>query len=196
MCVLLATGRRSSEVIARGEFRKSKLANHVLFSGQLKTHEEKRESYDIPVIGLTPQTLIRLVEKIRNMKNYSNKTNAFIASRTNAYVNRAIEKVFGRHITSETIRCIYAYIAYRLFSNPKISEPAYCSKILGHKGSPNVFTNNYNRIVVSGIKSNQSEDTRETIEVLRKELDKKDKEIASLKNEIVSLKTQIKRFKQ
>ena len=63
VCVLLATGRRSSEVIARGIFERSKITHHVLFSGQLKTGDEKREAYDIPVLGITPQSLIKLVEK-------------------------------------------------------------------------------------------------------------------------------------
>ena len=84
VCILLATGRRSDEVIARGEFNPSKLAHHVLFSGQVKSREEQREAYDIPVIGLTPKNLIQLVQKIRNMKNYSNEDNMYIASRTNA----------------------------------------------------------------------------------------------------------------
>ena len=85
------------------------------------------------------------------MKNYDDKYNMFIASRTNPYVNKAIRNALGRDVTSETIRWIYAYIAYRLYGNPRISEPAYCSKILGHKGNPNVFTNNYQRIYVTGI---------------------------------------------
>jgi Telomere resolvase len=154
VCVLLATGRRSAEVIARGEFEPLRLSHHVLFSGQLKAGDEKRDAYEIPVVGLTPKNLIQLVEKIRTMKDYSNETNMFIASRTNAYVNRAIANVLGqsdRHVTSETCRCIYAYIAYRLYGNQRISEAVYCSKILGHKGSPNVFVNNYNRIFVKDI---------------------------------------------
>ena len=156
VCVLLATGRRSVEVIARGDFEPSKLENHVFFSGQVKAREEQRESYEIPVIGIPPRDLIQLVKKIRTMKNYSNENNMFIASRTNAYVNKEIRNVFDRDdITSETIRCFYAFIAYRLYANPSISEPVYCAKILGHKGNPNVFTNNYNRVFVSGIKSNE-----------------------------------------
>lgn len=201
VCILLATGRRSVEVIARGEFKPSKLAHHVSFGGQVKSREEQRESYDIPVIGLTPQELIKLVEKIRKMKDYSDKDNIFIASRTNAYVNRAIVAILDkkdRHTTSETIRCIYAYIAYRLYGNPRVSEPIYCAKILGHKGSPNVFVNNYNRVFVEGIKSNlgseeseQKISSQEIIEFLQEELAKKDKEIASLKKEIASLKTPV-----
>ena len=190
VCVLLSTGRRSTEVIARGNFERSDIAHHVLFSGQLKTGDEKREAYDIPVIGLTPQTLIRLVAKIRGMKDYYNETNAFIASRTNAYVNRAISTAIDkpdRHVTSETIRCIYAYIAYRLYGNPRISEAVYCSNILGHIGTPHTFVDNYNRVFVSGIKSNL--DTgEETIEVLREEMVKKDREIALLKKEIAQMK--------
>ena len=92
-------------------------------------------------------------------------------------------------MTSETIRCIYAYIAYRLYSNPSISEPIYCSKILGHKGNPNVFVNNYNRIYISGIETGEEE----TMETLRGELAKKDREIVLLKSEIASLKSQLKR---
>ena len=165
VCILLCTGRRSVEVIARGEFKPSKLAHYVLFSGQVKSREEQREAYDIPVIGITPQILIQLVKKIRGIRNYDNETNEFIASRTNAYVNRAITSVLDkrdRHCTSETCRCIYAFIAYRLYANQiSISEPAYCAKILGHKGNPNVFTNNYNRIYCSGVPNSniESEDT-------------------------------------
>ena len=185
-CIALRLADENAEIIARGDFEPSLLPHRVLFSGQTKVHDgEQRDAYDIPVIGLTPENLIRMVTKIRGMKNYSDKDNMFIASRTNAYLNRAIASVLGkinRHVTSETIRCIYAYIAYRLYGNPSISEPAYCAKILGHKGNPNVFTNNYNRVFVSGINSNiESEDTTET---LREELAKKDREIALLKNEI------------
>ena len=109
------------------------------------------------------------------MKNYQNETNAFIASRTNAYVNKAVRIALNRDdVTSETVRCIYAYIAYHLYGNPRISEPIYCSKIFGHKGNPNVFVNNYNRIFISGIESDEvkeetTEILKETIERLRKE---------------------------
>ena len=95
-CIMLATGRRNAEVIARGKFEPSKLANHVLFSGQLKTHDEQRDAYDIPVIGLTPTNLIQYFAKIRIMKNYQNETNAFIASRTNAYVNKTVRIALNR----------------------------------------------------------------------------------------------------
>jgi hypothetical protein len=201
VCVLLSTGRRSTEVIARGNFEPSDTAHHVFFSGQLKTGDEKREAYDIPVIGLTPQTLIRLVAKIRGMKYYSNETNAFIASRTNAYVNRAISTALDkpdRHVTSETIRCIYAYIAYRLYGNPRISEAVYCSNILGHIGTPHTLVDNYNRVFVSGNKydGEEMDDTKETIDDLRRKMAEKDVEIASLKQQIAYLKTQMKRLQK
>ena len=101
VCILLATGRRSVEVIARGNFEPSKIAHQILFSGQVKYRDEQRESYDIPVIGLSPRDLIKLVEKIRNLKDYSDKDNMYIASRTNAYLNRAIVRVLdksNRHV--------------------------------------------------------------------------------------------------
>ena len=52
--ILLATGRRSAEAIARGIFEPSNLPHHILFSGQPKTGDEKREAYDIPVLGMSP----------------------------------------------------------------------------------------------------------------------------------------------
>jgi hypothetical protein len=177
VCILLATGRRSTEVVARGQFSKSKIPNCVLFSGQLKTKDDVREAYDIPVIGMSPNALIALVDKIRNMKDYSDKSNEFIASRTNAYVNKAIVDAFDtkdRHVTSESLRCVYAYISYRLYGNPKISEPVYCAKILGHVGTTHTFVDNYNRVFVSGV-------GEETSEELRRQIAEKDTEIASLK---------------
>ena len=201
VCILLATGRRSTECIARGNFEKSKIPNHCLFSGQLKTKYEVREAYEIPVIGMSPTNLISLVDKIREMKDFYDKSNEFIASRTNAYVNKAIVDAFDtkdRHVTSETLRCVYAYISYRLYGNPKISEAVYGSKILGHVGTAHTFLDNYSRVFVTGIKSNfESEESekkissQEIIEFLQEELAKKDKEIASLKKEIASLKTPV-----
>ena len=154
VCILLSSGRRATEVIARGKFEPSHLKHHVIFSGQLKTKEEKRDAYDIPVVGMTPENLIEIVEKIRTLKDYQDKSNEFIASRTNAYINKAIANIFDkdRHVTSETLRCIYAYIAYRLYGNPQISETLYGSKILGHKeGNLNTFAVNYNRVFVKGV---------------------------------------------
>ena len=134
MCII-SHWEKSVEVLARGDFEPSKLENHVLFSGQVKAREEQIESYEIPVIGIHPRDLIQLVKKIRTMKNYSNETNMFIASRTDAYVNKEIRNVFDRDdITSETIRCFYAFIAYRLYANPSISEPVYCVKSLVIRG--------------------------------------------------------------
>ena len=187
-CILLATGRRSTEVIARGNFEPSNLPHHILFSGQLKAGDKKREAYDIPVLGMTPANLIKLVAKARSLKNYDNETNEFIASRTNAYLNRTIAVDLDtpdRHTTSETIRCVYAYIAYRLYGNPRISEPAYSSKLLGHTGLPHVFVDNYQRVFISGIPNSEKEENEETVEDLRKQLAEKEAEIALLKREIV-----------
>ena len=188
VCILLSTGRRATEVIARGNFEKSKTPHHISFSGQLKTKDEVREAYDIPVLGMTPNALISLVDKIRNMKDYSDKSNEFIASRTNAYVNKAIVDAFDtkdRHVTSETLRCVYAYISYRLYGNPKISEAVYGSKILGHVGTAHTFLDNYSRVFVSGV-------GEATIDDLRRQLAEKDEEITSLKKEIASLRKQLK----
>jgi hypothetical protein len=187
VCILLATGRRSTECIARGNFEKSKTPHHISFSGQLKAKYEVREAYEIPVIGMSPTNLISLVDKIREMKDFSDKSNEFIASRTNAYVNKAIVDAFDtkdRHVTSETLRCVYAYISYRLYGNPKISEAVYGSKILGHVGTAHTFLDNYSRVVVSGV-------GEETIEELRRQIAEKDTEIASLKKQNASLKKQI-----
>ena len=108
--------------------------------------------------------LIALVDKIREMKDFSDKSNEYIASRTNTYVNKAIVDDFdtkNRHVTSETLRCVYAYISYRLYGNPKISEAIYGSKILGHVGTAHTFLDNYNRVFVSGIKSNEKTEESE-----------------------------------
>ena len=157
VCILLATGRRATEVIARGNFEKSKTPHCVLFTGQLKTKDDVREAYEIPILGMSPNSLITLVDKIRSLKDFSDKSNEYIASRTNSYVNKAIVDAFdkkNRHVTSETLRCVYAFVAYRLYGNPKISEAVYGSKILGHVGTAHTFLDNYSRVFVTGIKSN------------------------------------------
>jgi hypothetical protein len=183
-CALLSTGRRATEVVARGVFEPSDEPHCVKFSGQLKSKDDVREAYEIPVIGMSPNALIALVAKIREMKDFSDKTNEYIASRTNAFINKAIADDFDtkeRHVTSESLRCVYAFVAYRLYGNPKISEAVYGSKILGHVGTAHTFLDNYSRVFVEGV-------GEETMEVLRKQIAEKDKEIASLKKEIELLK--------
>jgi hypothetical protein len=150
-CLIIASGRRATEIVARGDFEESKTPHHVLFSGQLKKRrdEEKDNTYEIPLIELTPKEFVKLIIKVRKMKNYTKYTNREIAAKTNSGINKSIKKIFGDTITSETMRTVYAYICYRLYSNQKESEIYYGSKILGHQDNDvAVFARNYNYVFV------------------------------------------------
>ena len=119
------------------------------------------------------------------MKDYLIKDNMFIASRTNAYINRAIVSILDkpdRHTTSATIRCIYAFIAYRLFANSSISESIYRSKILGQK----TIQMSLSIIIIEFMYLESKLEKKKQLKHDRRELAKKNKEIALLKNEIAS----------
>jgi integrase len=112
------------------------------------------------------------------MKDYSKFANTGVASRTNAYTNKRLRKIFerssaagDRDLTCKTLRSVYAYIAYRLYGDDKISEILYGAKILGHNDlDTNTFAQSYNHIFVKGIEPKSKTSNKEVVKGLIEEL--------------------------
>jgi hypothetical protein len=152
LCVSLATGRRFTEIVKTGKFEKiSKKEHYVLFSGTLKKRDVVTKPLEIPLVGLTSYELRIIINKIRAMKDFSNKSNKdVVALNIIKKVNRKLKVLFGdNRVTSEIIRGGYAYICYRLYSDQSISEQLYGARILDHAiGDIQTFAVNYNKTYV------------------------------------------------
>ena len=154
-CAGICSGRRCTELIVRGTFRKSEKANHLWFNGQLKKKRpEDRVEYEIPIIFISVDEYLEIIELIRGLghRYQAIKSNKKIASLTNQHVNKQIAILFGDNVTTETLRCVYAYIAYRLYGKDKVSEILYGARILGHSLWKLItFTINYNHAFVTDV---------------------------------------------
>lgn len=149
--LIICSGRRNTEIAYRGKFIKTS-KNKLLFSGQLKKRSEEDIPYEIPILFISVDDFIILLNKSRKMRDFDGKTNSEISKQTNAGVNRIIKKHFGEGITSETLRSVYAYISYRLYGSDRISEDLYGATILGHNIlDTETFSNHYSTIYVENI---------------------------------------------
>lgn len=173
VCVSLVTGRRITEITTRGKFTKVGDPHFVLFGGQLKKKTGMTNNpYEIPLIGMESDELIKIIEKIRNIKDLSKLSNEKIVSVTSKRPNNILQSIFGLNVTTEVIRGAYAYICYRMYSNNSISEIIYGSKVLGHKESDlNTFAQNYNRTYVEMNDYSKITDIGKIMEKILKKLD-------------------------
>lgn len=150
VCACLASGRRMTEICKTGIFTETKDVHYATFSGQLKKKDSTHKPYDIPLIELESTELIAVVAKLRKIKDLSKKSNKDVANITNKSPNDLLKVVLGDKVVSEVVRGAYAFICYRTYGNPSISEDLYGSRILGHSESDiNTFAKNYAKVYVS-----------------------------------------------
>lgn len=161
VCAIFATGRRPTEIAKTACFQVAG-PSEVVFSGQLKTREKKREPNKIPVLGMPATELVSVVEKLRTLKDYKDSTVAAAAASSNNRINDIIKTIFSHArtvhgqkavVTAETIRGAYAWVAYRLYCDNSIPETTYAARILGHGSSadePDLLTSvaHYQRCTV------------------------------------------------
>lgn len=129
-CIALATGRRLIEVFKSGKFKKIS-ENRVMFYGQAKRRFEKETpAYEIYVLGLTADELIKNVRKIRKGRPYDNMTNEEVGTKVTTETNRILRIYLG--MTSEKIRSAYIELAYKKYANENMSKSTFGAKLLGH----------------------------------------------------------------
>ena len=135
--MLVATGRRSIEILKTGDFTLEKTDDingySCIFSGQAKTGLEDCAPYRIPL--LAPY---RLVNEARNViretldctQMNSEQVNLSYAKSLNAYSKKKVG------INAHGLRAVYAHATHRLFG-PKKSAIGWTSRVLGHARSTN-----------------------------------------------------------
>lgn len=130
--LLLATGRRTIEILKTGKFRK--LGDRVLFKGQAKTRKEK--SFDIPLLAPMKdvqrgvKNLRRLFPEIKE-DNLSNQQVQELVKNRNEELFKTISEKYGVKLTPHRLRGLYVAFAYKEYSGDA-SYIGFASRVLGH----------------------------------------------------------------
>ena len=155
--LMLATGRRPSEILCTGEFQTIGDDYQVLFSGQLQKHGESLAPYPIPVL-----VKARLVVAGMKWLEKNGKRDCDTPAQVNIkYANALSERVKELHLqtftveegewsytdngkekslhNSQILRHVYSLICSQIFKNTQPLQE-YLSAILGHK---EISTNKY-----------------------------------------------------
>ncbi len=141
IAVLLATGSRSIEVFKVSKYTESKDPTRIVIKGLAKDKGDKRNLKQVvlekPLINMTGDEVVKAVEEIREDLNLKG-TNAAIAARTNAPLNKAFRDLVqilapNNPMTAHTCRYIYGNLAYIMYAEPKgMLMESYIQEILGH----------------------------------------------------------------
>lgn len=158
----IATGRRRSEIFKSAKFWATETTpdGHVMFSGQLKTHDRQLfddvKPYPIPTL-ISPQLVIDGLKVLRKLQRtdlmrYQDVTGAVLdgvspldEGKDDLYHNRAvgayyahsanevIRKVFDNpHLEWRHSRDMYSAIGYQQFKRPGEAESVYRTRVYGH----------------------------------------------------------------
>ena len=138
ICLQLACGGRVSEILSYATYKASKIPNHVIQNGVLKS--KTRKTVDKPVIRYSVAEFLGLMGKMRGMikpqlRDIKNGkiTDYEFSQECNSKINRRITKLLGEKEASHTLRKIYGYMAYQTYANKDdVSESSYLSNVLGH----------------------------------------------------------------
>ena len=131
--LLLATGRRSIEILKTGKFKTIK--NKIYFYGQAKKRNEKSKGYVIPLLYDTKtiqKSLLRLRKGIACLTDGLNNDEIHDTfKRRNYNIFQKLSEKYQVNLTPHSFRSIYAEFCNIKFNKDK-SNAKYRAEILGH----------------------------------------------------------------
>ena len=155
--LMLATGRRPSEILCTGEFEDAGDDYQVLFSGQLQKHGEESAPYPIPV--LVSAKLV--IAGMKWLENHGKRDCSTPAQVNIKYANALSARVKNLNLqtfkveegdwsytdngkdkslnNSQILRHVYGVVCSQIFNNTQPLQE-YLAAILGHK---EISTNKY-----------------------------------------------------
>ena len=128
--LLLASGRRTVEILSRGSFRKS--ANNVKFSGQVKKGVDSKP-YKIP-ISIDTNMFLKGFKKFRKIVDTKGLTNIEIQKKYSSKIQNLfirLSKTYGIKLNPHMLRAIYLEEQYKDPTNT-LTKNGLALKILGH----------------------------------------------------------------
>jgi integrase len=138
--LMLATGRRSVEILLTAEFAAVKKSpNELLFMGQLKKREgESDKPYKIPAL-LPAAEIIAALAELRKIKTYAQditpkQVHDADGKNLGKYAKKELATLLGADVSPHDLRKAYAAIAYSQ-TDKKQSFRSWAEVVLGHSGS-------------------------------------------------------------
>ncbi len=158
--LLLATGRRSTEILTTGKFEPTERKTEATFTGQLKSSSPS-QTYNIPL--LAP---LKLVNKaLTHFRSKCNKLDRYT-------MNKWVRAATGRSdFTSHTLRSVYASIAAKLYKPKRQQSASYIGSILGHADSET--SPRYMCIILHDGSPDEAEKKEQTESIAKRISDKK-----------------------
>ncbi|MEB3703213.1 Putative telomere resolvase (plasmid) [Candidatus Bealeia paramacronuclearis] len=131
LCFL--TGRRAAEIGSTACFGVVD-ADHVRFSGQLKTKTRESRPYVIPVLTHSKR-ITETLATLRKEKPRWLDDPRYFKDNTSSPLSQKVKKQFGEFILNprvKDLRAAYAEVAYHRFGSEEIAKSRFFSDILGH----------------------------------------------------------------
>lgn len=147
--LLLATGRRSVEILKTGDFiladDMSPKGYTCIFTGQAKSGIEEMDGYEIPL--LAPYWMVKkALETVRQSFDATNLSTEEVHQVFARQLNTFVKKLAGT--TPHMLRSIYAMMCYQM-NKKKASMIGFISSILGHSQLQNAGY--YQRVLINNI---------------------------------------------
>lgn len=210
IAVLLCTGSRLIECIKVSQYELvPDQADYIKLVGVAKTRtnqegneQEVRVKKTIvkPVIRITPQRIIEMVQNIRAAYNLQFVSNAQATGKVNSSVNRKLKEDYFAEVdaklpetkqtTAHKLRYLYAQIAYYLYGKPEsIPENEFVREVLGHDSGEVSLT--YQQILVNMGEVIIPSDYRLKLNELRQDTNEIKQDLKETKKEIDGVKIEL-----
>jgi integrase len=192
IAVQLACGSRLIEVIKISDFVPAEDPNMIQIEKVAKDKGDDVEErvFLRPVIRISAEEVIEMVEKIRSMHNFQQMSNSVATSKVISGVNKGIKQYFKQDITSHKCRYLYASLAWQLYGKG-VPQAEYIRALYGHKSADTTLTYLQYAVHVPGFKL--PEDLLTKVDELQIDTAAIKKEQTVLKSDVQDIKKNINR---
>lgn len=192
IAVQLACGSRLIEVIKISDFVAVEDPTMIQIEKVAKDKGDDVEErvFLRPVIRISAEKVIEMVEKIRSMHNFQQMSNATATSKVISGVNKGIKQYFKQDITSHKCRYLYASVAWQLYGKG-VPQAEYIRALYGHRSADTTLTYLQYAVHVPGFKL--PEDLLVKVDELQLDTVAIKKEQTVLKGDVQDIKKNINR---
>lgn len=192
IAVQLACGSRLIEVIKISDFVPAEDPTMIQIEKVAKDKGDDVEErvFLRPVIRISAEKVIEMVEKIRSMHNFQQMSNSVATSKVISGVNKGIKQYFKQDITSHKCRYLYASVAWQLYGKG-VPQAEYIRALYGHRSADTTLTYLQYVVHVPGFKL--PEDLLTKVDELQIDTAAIKKEQIALKGDVQDIKKNINR---
>ncbi len=148
IAVMLACGSRMIEVIKISEYSipassSSDPVGYIRIKGLAKgtdsNPEETNATVVRPLVRISPDMLMALVQNIRSVHDFKRLSNTAATGKVNNAVNQVLKPMFKHKITSHKCRYLYASLAWQLYGGGT-PQAEYIRELYNHRSADTTLT--------------------------------------------------------